>query len=165
MSFTPFDPNSPRAIAGLNFQQKFFEAISSAHPEVRFEMTWDHFKSKDNSLNNKQLAILEKEFGDITYVMNGERHYIECCFVMGKKLSRLCEMKRIKFHGENKWYCYGFAECNDVVLIPSLAWKKYTSKIKKRDRSCRMVPISSILGIKAGSHSIENYWENVHNCL
>ena len=163
MSYTPFNPKSKRAIAGLAFQQKFFDDIVAAYPDIEFEMTWDYFKRQNPELTDRELAILEKEFGDITYLSGEDRHYIECCFVMGKKMSRLCEMKRIKFHGKTKWYCYGFAGSEDVVLIPSLTWKKYASKIKKQDKSCRMVPINSIKSVRAGEHTIENYWNKVHN--
>jgi len=162
MSYTPFDPNSKRAIAGLGFQQKVFEQFQNSFPDTEFEMTWDFFKKQDPSLTNKELAILEKQYGDITYVFNGNRHYVECCFAMGKKVSRLCEMKRRKFIGKNKWYCYGFANSEDIVFMPSIVWKKYTAKIDKADKTCRMVPLTSIKGLKAGRNGIRNYWKSVH---
>ena len=84
MSYTPFNPKSKRAIAGLGFQQKVFEEFQKTFPHIKFEMTWDFFKKQDPSLTNKELAILEKRDGDITYMFNGFRHYVECCFAMGK---------------------------------------------------------------------------------
>ncbi len=163
MSYTPFNPTSKRAIAGLKFQQEVYEELRKTYPGIQFEMTWDFYKKQYPDLTDKDLAILEKQNGDITYMLEGHRHYIECCFAMGTEVSRLCEMKRQKFVGKNKWYCYGFAGSNDMVFMPSIIWKKYTSKIKKADRSCRMVPLKSIRGLKAGRLGIKKYWEIVHN--
>lgn len=162
MSYTPFNPSSKRAIAGLGFQKNMLEELQCTFPNIEFEMTWDFFKRQKPELTNKELAIIEKKEGDITYLYNGSRHFIECCYAMGDKISRLCEMKRRQFVGENKWYCYGFANSNDVIFIPSKVWKKYTSKIKPADKTCRIVPLSSIRGVKAGCLGIENYWKNVH---
>ena len=164
MPYTKFKADSPRAIAGLKFQTETLNKLSEQYPNVKFEMVWDYHKRKNPELTDRELAIIEKREGDITYVVNGQRHYIECCFAMGKKLSRLCEMKRISFVGDNKWYCYGFATSDDIVFIPSTTWKSYTSKIKKADRSCRMIPISSIFNLKAGKKGITNYWEAYHGC-
>ena len=162
MSYTPFVATSPRAIAGIGFQNKVFNEISDLYPEIDFEMTWDYFKSQNPELTDKELAILEKSNGDITYVFNGQRHYIECCFAMGSNVSRLCEMKRKNFIGKNKWYCYGFANIESIVFIPSSVWQKYTSFIEPADRSCRMVPIKSILNLRNSSTGIENYMSSVH---
>lgn len=162
MPFTPFDPNSFRAKAGLEFQDNFMSKLVEKFPNVEFAMVWDFFKDQDETLTNRDLAKIEKRHGDITYVFNGQRHFIECCLVLGKKNSRLCEMKRLKFAGENKWYCYGFRGSEDIVLMPSKVWNLYTSHIPKKDRSCRMVPISSIKNLKAGHKSIEKYWDIVH---
>ena len=71
-------------------------------------------------------------------------------------------MKRQNFIGENKWYCYGFADSKDIIFMPSFVWKKYTSKIDKADKTCRMVPLTSIKGLKAGQRGIKNYWSSVH---
>lgn len=163
MSYTPFNPKSKRAIAGLNFQQKVFDQFQKSFPNIGFEMTWDFYKNQNPSLTNKELAILEKRDGDITYVFEGQRHYVECCFAMGEKLSRLCEMKRLNFIGKNKWYCYGFANSEDIVFMPSTVWKKYTSKIDKADKSCRMVPLANIKNLKAGRYGVRNYWNYVHS--
>ena len=162
MSYTPFNPTSKRAIAGLGFQRDVLEELQRTFPNIEFEMTWDFFKNQNPELTDKELAIIEKKEGDITYVFNGSRHFVECCFAMGDKLSRLCEMKRRQFVGNNKWYCYGFANSADVVFIPSNVWKKYTSKIDPADKTCRMVPLSSIRGLKAGCLGIENYWRKAH---
>ena len=162
MPYTPFNPNSPRAKAGLKFQQDVFDKLQEMFPEVEFEMTWDFYKKQDPSLTNKELAIIEKKQGDITYIYNGERRYIECCFAMSESYSRLCEMKRRSFIGPNKWYCYGFKNSTDIVFIPSAVWKKYTSHIEKADKSCRMVPIDSIKNLRCNRIGITEYWGNAH---
>ena len=162
MSFTPFNPKSKRAIAGLAFQQRVFENFTVTFPDIRFEMTWDFFKSKNPELTDKDLAVLEKEHGDITYLLHGERHFVECCYAMGTEISRLCEMKRRKFVGKNKWYCYGFSDNDEIILIPSFVWKKYTEQIEPADRSCRIVPLSSIRNLKAGCVGIQEYWLKAH---
>ena len=81
---------------------------------------------------------------------------------MGERYSRMCEMKRLKFNGENKWYCYGFNGTSDIIMIPSQIWNRYVSKITKRDVSHRMVPIYAIKGLRAGIHNIGEYWKECH---
>ena len=163
MAYTAFDHNSDRSIAGLAFQKNVLAKLKLHQPETEFVMVWDYFKEINPSLTDRQLSHLEKEFGDITYEHAGQRHYIECCLAMGKKYSRLCEMKRLKFVGSNRWYCYGFKNSNSVVLFPSLVWKSYASKIKLADdRSYRLVPIYSIKGLRAAAHSLESYWNIYH---
>jgi len=162
MPFTPFDPKSPRARAGLKFQDEVLEKLKVSFPEIKFEMTWDFFKNQNPDLTNRELAIIEKQEGDITYLLDGQRHFIECCFAMGKKLSRLCEMKRRSFIGQNKWYCYGFAHSEEIIFIPSFTWKNYTGHIEKADKSCRMIPLKNIKSINAGCNGITEYWQKAH---
>lgn len=163
MAYTAFDQNSERSIAGLEFQKNVLVKLQLQFPETEFVMVWDYFKGINPSLTARQLSHLEKEFGDITYEHAGQRHYVECCLAMGKKYSRLCEMKRLKFAGKNKWYCYGFKNSDQVVLFPSLVWKKYVSKIQiSADRSHRLVPIYAIKSLKAASHTLKTYWKNYH---
>ena len=85
MSYTPFVATSPRAIAGIGFQDKVFAQFKDLYPQIKFEMVWDFYKEKQPTLTDRQLAIIEKEQGDITYELNGERRYVECCFAMGSK--------------------------------------------------------------------------------
>ena len=93
-----FDPNSERAIQGLDFQNSVFEQLKEEFPDnSTFEETWNYFKNKDPDLTVYELACLEKEWGDITFVHEGQRFWVECCFAMGEKNSWFCEMKRIKF--------------------------------------------------------------------
>lgn len=163
MSYTPFVATSPRAIAGIGFQDKILKQFKALYSDIKFEMVWDLYKERDPTLTDRQLAIIEKEQGDITFMLGGERHYVECCFAMGPKISRLCEMKRTKFIGANKYYCYGFASREDIIFIASFTWNKYTSYIKQTDPSCRIVPIKYILGLKNKYLGIENYMETIHN--
>ena len=162
MSYTPFKPTSPRAVAGLGFQQRAFEAFVRSHPDIEFEMVWDYFAKLNPDLGSKELAILEKEWGDITYEVDGVRHWVECCYAMGTKISRLCEMKRTRFLGERRWYCYGFAGSDEMIFIPSITWNSYTAHIEQPDKSCRIVPLQSIRNLKKGQHGIDNYWKEVH---
>jgi hypothetical protein len=162
MPYTPFDPNSFRAKQGIGFQNSVLQKFKSAYPDINFEMVWDFFKNQNPDLTNKELAIIEKKEGDITYTYNGKRHFIECCFALGTEFSRLCEMKRRSFIGENKWYCYGFAGTEDIVFIPSDPWKKFTSHIPKADKSCRIVQIEDIKSMRLSTDSISKYWARVH---
>ena len=162
MSFTPYVATSKRAKAGIAFQNKVFSQLQDLYPGIKFEMVWDFFKDQDPKLTDKELAIIEKKEGDITYMHNGQRHNIECCFAMGTQITRLCEMKRRCFSGKNKWYCYGFAGRDDMIFMHSILWNKYTSKIEQKDRSCRMVPLRYIFGLKNKLTGIEEYMTNQH---
>ena len=102
-----FDPKSPRAIAGKEFQDKVFYELVNKYPDTKFEMTWDFYKKANPTLSDFELSCIEKEQGDITFVHNNERHYIECCLAMGKDHTWMCDLKREKFLGNNKWYCCG----------------------------------------------------------
>ena len=163
MSYTPFKPTSPRAIAGLGFQQRVFDSFVRTFPNIKFEMTWDYFKNKEPGLSDKELARKEKEWGDITYEVNGDRHWVECCFAMGTRISRLCEMKRKNFVGEKRWYCYGFAGSEAMVFIPSTTWNRYTAHIEQTDKSCRIVALHKIRNLKKAELGIERYWNKVHH--
>jgi|TARA_R110000823_G_scaffold148191_1_gene278855 uncharacterized protein with HEPN domain len=162
MSFTPYVATSKRAIAGMAFQSKVFQKLQNSYPGIEFEMVWDFFKEKDPTLSNKELAIIEKKEGDITYIYNEQRYYIECCFAMGTKISRLCEMKRKNFIGKNKWYCYGFAGNDNMIFIHSFVWNEYTSKIDQDDKSCRIVPLKYIFGLRNKITGIQDYMEKLH---
>ena len=90
-----FDPKSERAIQGLDFQNSVFEQLKEEFPDNdTFEETWTYFKNKNPDLTVYELACLEKEWGDITFVHEGQRFWVECCYAMGEKNSWFCEMKR-----------------------------------------------------------------------
>ena len=140
-----FDPNSERAKQGLAFQSLVFEQLKEVFPEVdSFEETWDYFKERDPTLEIYDLACLEKEYGDITFLYEGQRFWVECCYAMGKKSSWFCEMKRLKFKGINKWYCWGKSnEPGRTWFIQSASWNKYVSKcdkVRQGKKSFRVVP-------------------------
>jgi len=144
-----FDPNSQRAIAGLSFQTSVFEELQKEFPgNDTFEETWDYFKKQDPSLSIYELACLEKEWGDITFVHEGQRFWVECCFAMGEKNSWFCEMKRKKFRGINKFYCWGKRiEPGKTWYIPSRPWNDYVEKCeitKKGKKTFRVVPVHLI---------------------
>ena len=66
-----FDPNSERAIQGLDFQNSVFEQLKEEFPDnTTFEETWNYFKNKDPDLTVYELACLEKEWGDITFAVS-----------------------------------------------------------------------------------------------
>jgi hypothetical protein len=140
-----FDPNSDRAKKGLAFQTEVFEELKKRYPgNNTFEETWDHFKRQNPKLTVYELACLEKEWGDITFVHDEQRFWIECCFAMGKKSSWFCEMKRIKFKGVNKFYCWGkINEPGKMWFIPSRQWNSYVKKcdkVKQGRKTFRIVP-------------------------
>ena len=144
-----FDPNSDRAKQGLAFQATAFEQLQSRFPNNKtFEECWDYFKAKDPTLGIYDLACLEKEWGDITFVHEGQRFWVECCFAMGKKSSWFCEMKRIKFNGVNKFYCWGkINEPGKMWFIPSKQWNSYVKKcdkVRRGKKSFRVIPMHLI---------------------
>ena len=144
-----FNPNSDRAKKGLAFQSDVFEQLKRAYPgNNSFEETWDYFKKQKPKLSIYELACLEKEWGDITFVHEGQRFWIECCFAMGKKNSWFCEMKRIKFRGVNKFYCWGkLDEPGKTWFISSKQWNAYVKKcdkVRQGKKSFRTVPMHLI---------------------
>ena len=163
-----FDPKSPQAIAGLAFQTSVFEELQKEFPNNEtFEETWDYFKKQDPSLSIYELACLEKEWGDITFVHEGQRFWVECCFAMGKKTSWFCEMKRIKFRGVNKWYCWGkIDQPGKTWFIQSRPWNDYVEKcekVRKGKKSFRIVPKhligDNLYKAKRGTHAFKTFIE------
>jgi hypothetical protein len=144
-----FNPDSDRAKKGLAFQTQVFEELKKRYPgNDTFEETWDYFKKQNPDLTIYELACLEKEWGDITFVYDGQRFWVECCFAMGKKSSWFCEMKRIKFRGINKFYCWGkINEPGKTWFIPSDKWNAYVSKcdkVKQGKKTFRVIPMHLI---------------------
>ena len=140
-----FDPNSYRAKQGLAFQTAVFEQLKLRYPgNDTFEETWEYFKKQNPELTIYELACLEKEWGDITFVHEGQRFWVECCFAIGKKNSWFCEMKRIKFRGTNKFYCWGkIDEPGKMWFIPSKQWNAYVEKcdkVRRGKKHFRVVP-------------------------
>lgn len=140
-----FDPNSERSKLGLSFQSEVFTSLKKAFPDNdTFEETWGYFLKDNPNLSEYELACLEKEWGDITFVHEDQRFWVECCLSMGKENSWFCEMKRIKFRGQNKFYCWGkIDEPGKMWFIPSVSWSSYVSKCPLRKRgknSFRVIP-------------------------
>ena len=155
-----FDPESTRAKEGIAFQDRVFNELVKRFPNHGMQLTWDYFKKQNPSLSVYELACLEKEWGDITFVLNGQRMWIECCYAMGKKNTWFCEMKRIKFRGINKWYCWGkIEEPNNFLFVTSKTWNSYAKKcnlVKQGKKSFRVVS-KSIIGpnLRAGKQGVE----------
>lgn len=144
-----FDPKSERAIAGLGFQDSVFQQLKEEFPDNNtLEETWSYFKKQNPDLTEYELACLEKEWGDITFVLDDQRFWVECCFAMGEKNSWFCEMKRLKFRGTNKFYCWGKRiEPGKTWFIQSATWNNYVTqcdKVRKGKKSFRVVPVHLI---------------------
>ena len=158
-----FDPNSDRAKKGLVFQAEVFEQLKLRYPgNDTFEETWDYFKRQNPELTVYELACLEKEWGDITFVYEGQRFWVECCFAIGKATSWFCEMKRIKFRGVNKFYCWGkIDEPGKMWFIPSKQWNAYVKrcdKVRQGKKSFRIVP-KHLIGdnIRAAKRGVDEF--------
>ena len=144
-----FDPKSERAIQGLGFQNSVFEQLKEEFPDNdTIEETWEYFRRQNPELTVYELACLEKEWGDITFVHEGQRFWVECCYAMGEKNSWFCEMKRLKFRGINKWYCWGKRiEPGRTWFIQSSSWNNYVKqcdKIRQGKKIFRVVPVHLI---------------------
>jgi len=163
-----FDPNSNRAKKGIAFQKSVYEQLQEEFPgNDTFEETWEHFKKQDPTFSIYELACLEKKYGDITFVHEGQRFWVECCFAMGKKVSWFCEMKRIKFRGINKWYCWGkIDEQGKTWYVQSRSWNDYVEKcekVRKGKKSFRIVPKhligDNLYSAKRGANAFRKFIE------
>ena len=126
-----FNPTSPRAIAGLKFQSDVLSELRDIQAITDVEDVRDYFSRIDPSLTHKQITILEKTWGDITFLIEDKRYWVECCFAMGDEHTSMCEIKRKNFTGSEKWYCWGKrTNPNDRIFIPSLVWKTYLGRTK-----------------------------------
>ena len=139
-----FDPNSRKAREGLKFQKQIYEELLSQFPDHELEEVWDYFKRQNPNLSIYELACLEKSHGDITFVLDGQRFWVECCYIIAKQNAWFCEMKRLKFRGQNKWYCWGkIDEPGKSWFILSRQWNKYVKHCRiARDgrKQFRVVP-------------------------
>tara|TARA_B100000700_G_scaffold279912_1_gene329238 strand:- start:152 stop:658 length:507 start_codon:yes stop_codon:yes gene_type:complete len=126
----------PRAIQGKAFQSRVQAALEKRFSDV--EDTREKFAKQDPELNDFQLACLEKEWGDITFTVGQQRIWVECCYVMGE-IGNICDLKREKFVGKNRWYCLGrIDQPETMVFIPSLVFNKYLSKLENKRRGRRL---------------------------
>jgi len=125
-----FDPNSERSVKGLEFQQKIFDELKSLDGISELEMVWDLFNRLDPGLSNYDYACYEKQFGDITFMKDGKRYWVECCFIMATHETKFHDLKRQNFKGPNKWYCFGKMHHPEQppYFIPSKSWNAYTKK-------------------------------------
>ena len=161
-----FNPNSARAVAGLKFQNKVLEELKGFEQLSNVEDTRVYFQRLRPGASCQELSILEKTWGDITFMYNADRYWVECCFAMGDEKTSMCEIKRKNFAGPNKWYCWGKrVEPDTRVFIPSLVWRKYLGRINLIDKNgwqYRTVPIKYIVkNIRAAQLGLKNFT----NCL
>jgi hypothetical protein len=109
-----------------------------------FEETWDYFKKQNPELTIYELACLEKEWGDITFVHEGQRFWVECCFAMGKETF---EETWDYFKKQNPELTIYELACLDepgkMWFIPSKQWNAYVKKcdkVRQGKKSFRIVP-------------------------
>lgn len=131
-----FNASSPRAIAGIGFQDRVLAELRQ-FSELQFvEDTRSFFREEDPDIKEYQLNVLEKHFGDITFMVGNERYWVECCLSMRKDTGLMCENKRRNFQGENRWYCWGKASNpEERVYIPGYVWRAYTEKCPMVNRN------------------------------
>ena len=148
-----FDPNSERAIAGIEFQNKVQSELEGCETfqnveDFRERARQIYYDGATDKKTESLLSRMEKEFGDITFTIEGQRFYVECCLAMNPKKSSMCEIKRTNFIGPNKWYCWGkLGSPEERVFIPSMVWQKYMGTLDLQTRngwSFREIPIHRI---------------------
>jgi hypothetical protein len=129
-----YDPKSARSVAGKEFQNKVLKEFRNS--EI-FENVEDFRERKraegiaaGRPYTEVQLSVFEKSWGDITFLVGDHRFYVECCLAMGEHRTSMCEIKRTRFVGDNKWYCYGKRTDPDArIFIHSQVWHDYMSRL------------------------------------
>ena len=145
-----YNPNSKRSIAGKQFQDKVLFELKNYFSDIEDfrDRKRNQGIERGTPYTESELSILEKSFGDLTFTIDGQRHYIECCWAMGETFTRMCELKRVGFIGNNKWYCFGKrVSPDDRIYIPSRVWHAYLDKLelKKGHGWCyREIPLKYI---------------------
>ena len=157
-----FNENSYRAKQGMKFQNEIFEQLQKMEGISDLEMTWDYFNRISPGLEDKEYAGLEKENGDITFIKDGERYWIECCFILGKEYTYFCDLKRLKFKGENKFYCFGKLNFDEPAwFISASVWNRYVyhcETVKFEHRRYKKIKVDLIgSNIKAAIPTVENF--------
>jgi hypothetical protein len=161
-----FDPTTPRSIAGKDFQERvlgeMLEYNIFAGAQDFREMKRAEGIAAGNPYTEKDLSFLEKEFGDIIVNINGQDVFVECCFAMGETHTSMCETKRQRFIGPNKWYCFGKRIDPDTrIFIPSAVWQMYMGRIDLnygKGWRYRRVPLHLIgTNIRAAVVGLDNF--------
>tara|TARA_B100001250_G_C19764120_1_gene773889 strand:+ start:622 stop:1137 length:516 start_codon:yes stop_codon:yes gene_type:complete len=135
-----YNPTSARSIAGKSFQDSVLNELANSGIFTNVE-DFREKKRHEGIESGKpytelELSIFEKTWGDITFEVNGERHYVECCFAMGDFTTSMCEIKRNRFLGDNKWYCYGKrTDPSARVFIPSRVWHDYMGRLELSNKN------------------------------
>lgn len=155
---------------GKDFEQIVKEKLQSVVDSPQsIESVRDKFASENNDLTNEDLNKLEKRWGDITFLHNNKRWYIECHLAVGKYSTSFCDLKRLMFNGEDKFYAIGYHDHNDIQQIKLLraeTWNKYLAKspmIRKSNRNYRSIKISNIEGLRAAANNEKEFLETFLN--
>ena len=131
-----FNASSPRAVAGMEFQEKILKELQQFPELLEVESTRVFFRKEDPEVTEYQLNVLEKHFGDITFLVDEERYWVECCLSMSSYAGLMCENKRKNFHGQNRWYCWGKLDNPaERVFIPAYVWRAYAGKCPMINRN------------------------------
>ena len=120
-----FDPESERAIRGLQFQSNVQSSVSPW-----FQRTWstrEWLLLHDPCLDSIQLNTLEHTWGDIVIVDLNIPYpiFIECVSLKGEN-SIFPNHKILKYNGKNKYYCFGWDD--EMRFVHSRTWNSYVNK-------------------------------------
>lgn len=135
-----YNPTSARSIAGKSFQDSVLNELANSKVFTNVEDFREKKRlegiTRGEPYTELELSILEKTWGDITFEVNGKRYYVECCFAMGDFTTSMCEIKRNRFLGDNKWYCYGKRTNPEArVFIPSKVWHDYMGRLELNNKN------------------------------
>lgn len=160
-----YDAESDKTKQGEDFQDKIFEQIKSNNKveccEAIREWIKKTFCLEDN---DSEINKYEKEHGDITFVYNNKRYFVECVSCAGNNMM-ICELKRQSFYGKNKYYCLGFVDYETknikfVKFVPSMLLSKYLSKCKLDDLKGwkhRSVSCYNVTGIRNSYNDVNEF--------
>ena len=121
-----FDPNSRRTVFGLTYQQSVLDKMHCLFDNAQATRHW--FLTIDPCLSDTQLSVLEHTWGDIVILDSSLKYpvFIECVSMRNEQ-SIFPVHKIEKFHGSNKFYCFGWTDEDRFVL--SRVWNSYARKL------------------------------------
>ena len=149
--------------------KEFEEVIMSKLKNVvdspqTIESVRSKFENENADLTNDELNKLEKRWGDITFMHNEKRWYIECHLAVGEYSTSFCDLKRIMFNGEDKFYAIGYTNRRTnaamTKFIRAETWNKYLAKspmIRKSNRNYRSIKIDNIDGLFAAANNESDF--------
>jgi len=155
---------------GKAFEDVVMAKLSSVidSPET-IESVRSKFEKENADLTNEELNKLEKRWGDITFMHNNKRWYVECHLALGAYTTSFCDLKRIMFNGDDKFYALGYqtqSGLDRVKLIRAETWNKYLSKspmIRKSNRNYRSIKINNIDNLRAAANNENEFLEKFLN--